>query len=292
MVRIQFDGRFISKLTSRDVDLFGVGAHVWRYSGRLVVSALLFISSAQAQVISGSDDPQPYVQRHAQEIGSIASQLNQRFPPDRYHLIIIGRSLTLLAAYLDATGSRPFTSLPLSDVKDSARIDDATRDSYYFPHFASHIPSDIGGRQVVMIDYEASGVSLTMAQILLTRYFGSLGREGVVHSVGLKARHTWERTYLGDGVDHPPVRILLSDRLERELEGAAHKQFSRIGRFFPYGPTADLNGSGAPDSYQALVRAFQLRLGVAPSWNPDESTRRRAGDRARSLCRDFFRVEN
>ncbi len=220
------------------------------------------------------------IDEHLVEYLEIIDDLEVRFPSSEFHLVIMGRSLTMLAGILESQKIRPFTALPLSGLneymfgyasKQGSFIHKTVYEkieNFYFPHFKKHLPENIGHRKdnkkIVLVDFVASGASLHLGQALLTQYYQHLGLPGIVYSVGVKYRNEKVSDYGSWKVDHPSQFIDVSHALAASLADNQAKEYSHVPQFYPFvEPIPPAN----PLQYKRLVEAINKKMAVLVSRN-------------------------
>lgn len=107
---------------------------------------------------------------------NITQRILKTYPPERYHYIFVGRSLTLIKVIMDSMGVSN-TGLPFrgktfdltfssADARNNADLIKA--------HLDKHLPraSERNGKELVLLDYTNSGAGLNTAQKVLDWYYG------------------------------------------------------------------------------------------------------------------------
>lgn len=118
------------------------------------------------------------------EILSIISDLHRRFPPNRYYIISLGRSLTVIATGLQTLAMDYANSLPFSVSHRPGNTE--SLNSLYWTHFEKFVPDEqtLAGRQVVLIDYVPTGQSLIFAEQKLSEYLNARNSHSRVQILG------------------------------------------------------------------------------------------------------------
>lgn len=109
-------------------------------------------------------------QQEFEFIKSLASYIKTNFPSDQYYYVGIGRSPTLLIAYLKLSDPNSAGFLPATGVKWAPDVGVYTSDRYtqqgekeaFQRHFTRFLPSlsELKGRKLLLIDHVQSGVGL------------------------------------------------------------------------------------------------------------------------------------
>lgn len=109
------------------------------------------------------------------EIKSVALNILERYPPERYYYLGIGRSPTPILAFFEVLGMdrKAVSSMPMSSVKYYSK----STSHKIFQNFEILAPtaSVIRKRKILMIDLWNSGGSIKRAHDLLRRYYRSKG---------------------------------------------------------------------------------------------------------------------
>lgn len=107
---------------------------------------------------------------------NVATTLLEKFPPNEYYYIGVGRSPAIVIAILETLNSKIAQSVPLSS--PSALDFDAFLDDSHFMetldlHFDQFLPSleKLSGRKIILLDYWITGAGLNFAYRMVTSFY-------------------------------------------------------------------------------------------------------------------------
>lgn len=125
--------------------------------------------------------------RTVNEAQEITKQIQNIYPPQKYHYIFVGRSLALIKGLFEIKGLE-LTSLPFRgknvDINFESYAGQKLK-ALILEHFSSHLPQpeEIKNKDLVLLDFTVSGAGLRTAKKLLDWYYK-----------GQKTLHTLEVT--------------------------------------------------------------------------------------------------
>lgn len=124
----------------------------------------LIISSSWA----GSAFYRPSAAEYA-ETKAIALRLMREFPEDTHHIVAIGRSPSVLAAWLFNLKASNFSTLPLSNMNNFAQVDDPQKHQKAITHLDFFLSSRFD-KKLVFFDFTYGGKSYLAQKELLEEY--------------------------------------------------------------------------------------------------------------------------
>jgi hypothetical protein len=145
----------------------------------------------------GPATAQSSFQQEVNDLEVAAKAIMTRFPQDKYFVIGIGRSPTLLMAYYSLVAPDYTAQVPLTHFKYSTAFAGPLTESeerVLFQHFDQFIPDAklINGKQILLLDFVENGHSLIAAAKYLNKYFAEKGVQqpevlAMISSEGSKA---------------------------------------------------------------------------------------------------------
>jgi len=179
------------------------------------------------------------------EMQRVTDALLTRFPPDTHIYVGLGRSPAPIMAMLEAKGIRGTHSLPLSSFRShpesrnwwgytwtyagyAGRLRDSLVDKL-FRHFAHFLPNiaQLGQKNLVIMDYSESGLSLASAHSYLREYYKAQGYDGNILQVAFNNPNF----QLVAPMPHGSVIGLQQPRLIHKFQEAIFDDFAPFGGF-------------------------------------------------------------
>lgn len=229
----------------------------------------LFFSLAEEAQVSAPYLSQVFNSKTLQEAQSIQKQVLRFYPPERYHYVFVGRSLTLIRALMEAQGVAQ-TGLPLRgksiDLSFSSEFGQRQIPELQ-NHLRNHLPAQElwQGKELVLLDFTSSGAGLNTAQKLLDWYYQGQQR---LHLLRVSTYGSSLNDYLpGFLTKHQSKTI----RIPRESMFAIHLLNSNFDSYAGYG-TYNLETGKYLDyeaqtlsRYEALKAWLQQKLKLTSS---------------------------
>ncbi|OFZ84421.1 MAG: hypothetical protein A2603_03210 [Bdellovibrionales bacterium RIFOXYD1_FULL_55_31] len=207
-------------------------------------AALILISTVFYSSIAGADgDPglNPFLAKSYDETRDVALHILERFPPDQYWYVGLGRSPTPITAFLELLGVDGITTLPLSGMKSFDGYKDlpkAELRSRLYSHFDSWLPSamDLDNRKLLLIDYASTGEGLVTA-MREARSFAELHRPGTeIVSLGLFRMEKTKEALLANQIIPLQVPEAMGDAM-------VYSAFDKVAKMQSWHPWDDTRAS-------------------------------------------------
>ncbi len=195
-------------------------------------------------------------------IRDVSLEILRRFPPDQYYLVGLGRSPAPVMAFLEEYGIKEQTTVPISHLKDYAKVSFPEGDAKLRTHFRKFLPTEaeLHGRKVLLIDYVHTGDSLAKAAELIQEIFPSTGIEAFA---------------LGHTPFQPKLRIPFHRSFEQPddefTELFRRQKFDRWAKYKEYEAPFTANGDSQPAKFNSDYR--HLETAIKKEMEKDETLR-------------------
>lgn len=161
---------------------------------------------------------------------TLSNDILQRYPPDQYFHVIVGRSASLIHAYMDLLDPRIATNMPISGLRErQLSADDRAEIHGLIDHF---IAAERGRRKVVLIDSVSGGKTIREIKELAEERLGV----DQVEAVGLVyngVRHLRGSSILGArGETIPLLSLERFTKFSDNLAGERYESLAEHGSFF------------------------------------------------------------
>lgn len=172
------------------------------------------------------------------EADKVASQISERYPNANFEYVFVGRSLSLISAYLEEHGVL-VTFLPLSNMRMSKAIigNDPNYVSWLNEHFSRFLPH-FPKKPLLLIDYADTGGGLKYTKKRVQDWYESVGVENVqIHALALSATSRlvhWrngQSEVLIKKLDTELEHLEISYWLDEQLMAHKYRNFSKFFRF-------------------------------------------------------------
>lgn len=196
------------------------------------------------------------------ELRVLSVDILKRFPPDQYYYLGLGRSPTLVMAFLSEATQGTTANLPLSEVKkvplqmDRLGIPLEKIKPKLFEHFSRFVPApeSLDGRKILLIDFVDSGDSLALTYEWLREYLARACANCGIEVLGLSET--------GKGYGYklfrlPATFIELESKYPRLSQKVFNQEYDVFSEYPQFKPILDRS-----ESFERRVEYDELRRGL------------------------------
>lgn len=229
---------------------------MWSVISSLIISLSVTFSGA------GSAFYRPSLAEY-QETKEIALSLVKEYHEDTHEIISIGRSPTVLTAFLKNLKFSHISTLPLSQMNVFDQVNDIKKYNKLFSYFDSMIPTQ-SGKKLVFIDFSYKGKSYLTQKSLIETYLRGYHPKTKFEFVALvseKDPHLIDqfsskgiKTIKLNSKSVSPYGPLLWD----SIYSSAYEDFAAFGKFIPWRDKTPINNPNF-EEFRLLVKKEMLK---------------------------------